>query len=69
MATRFKKELTVETLSEEYADWLREPVACLRFAQYMVNTYLRAGKTAPDIFYETNTKVAYTKILHDILDS
>lgn len=66
---RFKKELTVETLNEEYMDWCRNPLDCLRFGQYMVNTYLRDGISAPDIFYETNTKVAYTKLMHDVIDS
>lgn len=69
MATRFKKELTVEMLSDEYIEWFRDPVECLRFGQYMVNTYMRDGISAADIFYETNPMVAYTKILHDILDS
>lgn len=67
--SRFKKELTVEALSDEYVEWCRNPVECLRFGQYMVNTFLRNGVSALDIFYETNSKVAYTKILHDILDS
>ena len=51
--SKFNTDLTGIMLFKEYSNWNRDK-GSLRFGQYIINKYLNAGETAPEIFYETD---------------
>lgn len=63
--SKFNKELTGVKLFTEYSYWNRNKGE-LRFGQYIVNTYLLPGETAPEIFYEKDAGKAFDLIAKEM---
>lgn len=70
----FVKSFDAALLSKEYVKYVRGDVDALgwsasehlRFGQYIVNKYLKAGMVCPSIFYEESDPLAFEKIYREL---
>lgn len=60
--------MSIKDFHKMHRDWLNKKIGVgLRFGQYICNTYLKEGRSFPELYYEFDDKRVF-KVLKDYAD-